>query len=55
MTKVPEKKYNLYSILEIEPDEAQQESGEEAGSQEEAVKPSRGPEKGISSGHKGRK
>lgn len=27
MTKVPEKKYNLYSILEIEPDEAQQTAG----------------------------
>lgn len=44
MTKVPEKKYNLYSILEIEKDEAQQEAdpeqGEEEQSEVEPVKPS---------------
>jgi hypothetical protein len=32
--KVPEKKYNLYSIQEIEADEAQQEAGDEAGQEE---------------------
>jgi hypothetical protein len=31
VTKVPEKKYNLYSILEIEPDEAQVKAQPETG------------------------
>jgi hypothetical protein len=44
MTKVPEKKYNLYSILEIEKDEAQQDAADDA-EQEAAEKLATAPAK----------